>query len=96
MFVVILRFSENRERMGELMDAHKAWAKQGLDDGVFLMIGSLQPGLGGAILAHNISRQDLESFVDRDPFVAERIVTVEILEITPSKTDERLAFLSAV
>ncbi|MCW8126949.1 YciI family protein [Microbulbifer halophilus] len=93
MFIVLLKFTDDRERLGEFMQAHKAWAKQGLDDGVFLMIGSLQPGLGGGILAHNIDRGNLEAFVDRDPFVAEKIVTAEILEISPAKTDERLAFL---
>lgn len=93
MFIVLLKFTDDRERLGEFMEAHKAWTKQGLDDGVFLLIGSLQPGLGGGILAHNIAREELEAFVDRDPFVAERIVTAEILEISPAKTDERLAFL---
>lgn len=93
MFIVLLKFSGNRERMGEFMEAHKGWLKQGLDDGVFLLAGSLQPARGGGILAHNISRADLETFVDSDPFVTEHIVTAEILEISPSKADERLAFL---
>lgn len=93
MFIVLLKFSENRGRISAFMEAHKTWLKQGLDDGVFLLAGSLQPGLGGGILAHNIAREDLEAFVDRDPFVAENIVTAEILEITPSKADQRLAFL---
>jgi len=31
--------------------------------------------------------------VDEDPFVVEDVVSAEIIEITPSKTDERLAFL---
>jgi len=31
--------------------------------------------------------------VNGDPFVAENVVSAEILEITPSKADERLKFL---
>jgi hypothetical protein len=31
--------------------------------------------------------------VKSDPFVAEEIVTAEILEITPSRTSEQLKFL---
>jgi len=31
--------------------------------------------------------------VDSDPFVAENVVSSEILEITPSRADERLSFL---
>ncbi|WP_417825158.1 YciI family protein [Thalassospira lucentensis] len=93
MFTVFLRFAEHRARAPEFMDGHKAWIKQGFDDGVFLMVGSLQPNMGGAILAHAIARDALEARVKNDPFVVEGIVTAEILEITPVRADERLNFL---
>ena len=75
------------------MEGHNSWIKSGFDDGVFLLAGSLQPSAGGGIVAHNISLADLQSRVKLDPFVAQNIVTAEIVEITPAKTDERLAFL---
>jgi len=75
------------------MEGHKAWIKRGFDDGVFVLVGSLQPNLGGAVLAHNLSLSDLQARVNDDPFVAQNIVSAEILEITPSKTDDRLKFL---
>ncbi|MCO6413774.1 MAG: hypothetical protein J5I92_13625 [Thiogranum sp.] len=93
MFVVRLIFSENRSRAGAYLDGHNAWIKRGFDDGVFLLSGGLQPGLGGAVLAHNTSLCDLQNRVNGDPFVAENVVTAEILEITPAQTDERLSFL---
>lgn len=93
MFVVLLRFSDNRAQAGRFMDAHKDWLKQGFDDGVFALAGSLQPGLGGGILAHGVARADLETRVAADPFVAEGIVRAEIHEIAPARTDDRLAFL---
>lgn len=93
MFVVTLKFSSNKNQAGDFMDGHKAWLKRGFDDGVFLLAGSLQPDLGGGILAHNTSLQDLQNRVNEDPFVAEDIVSGDILEMTPSKADERLSFL---
>ncbi|WP_299621823.1 YciI family protein [Pelagibius sp.] len=93
MFVIVLRFGANKAKAGEFMDGHKAWIKSGLDDGVFLLVGSLQPGLGGAILAQGGSRPDLESRVQADPFVAEGVVDAEILEIAPAQADSRLDFL---
>lgn len=93
MFIVALRFSQNRSQAALHMDAHKAWIRCGVEEGVFLLAGSLQPNAGGAIVAHNISFPALQDRVALDPFVAEGIVTAEILEITPSLTDERLAFL---
>ena len=93
MFIVLLRFSENKGQAGQFMEGHKEWIKRGFDDGVFLLAGSLQPSLGGGIMAHNTSLPDLQSRVNADPFVAENVVTAEILEITPSRTDGRLEFL---
>jgi uncharacterized protein YciI len=93
MFIVLLRFSSNRSQAGQFMEGHKQWIRQGFDDGVFLLAGTLQPGLGGAIVAHNISLADLRRRVDKDPFVAEDVVSADILEIAPSRADEKLKFL---
>jgi len=75
------------------MDGHKLWVKQGFDEGKFLLVGSLQPNLGGSLIVHNSSLSELQERVNQDPFVAENIVRAEIIEISPSKTDERLQFL---
>lgn len=95
MFVVTLTFSHNKDRAGALMEGHKAWIQRGFDQGLFLMVGSLQPNKGGAIIAHDVEKDALETFVAEDPFVAERVVTADILEITPARLDERMAFLAA-
>lgn len=93
MFIVFLKFSENKSAAGQHMDGHNAWLKRGFDDGVFLLAGSLQPNLGGGILAHGPSMADLEQRVKADPFVAEGVVSAEIHELTPAKADDRLGFL---
>jgi len=93
MFVVLLRFSANKAQASHFMEGHKKWIKCGFDDGVFLLAGSLQASLGGGIVAHNSSLSDLQSRINDDPFVSEDVVSAEILEITPSRTDERLKFL---
>ena len=93
MFVVLLKFSGNKDRAGQFMDGHKEWLKRGFDEGVFLLAGSLQPNSGGGILAHNTSLPELQSRVKADPFVEKDVVNAEILEIAPSKADERLKFI---
>lgn len=84
MFIVLLKFSGNKAQAGQFMDGHKAWLKRGFDDGVFLVAGSLKPQGGGGIMAHNISRQDLQARVDDDPFVAHDVVDPEIIEFEPT------------
>jgi uncharacterized protein YciI len=93
MFIVLLKFSANKARAGEFMNGHKEWIQRGFDDSVFLMAGSLQPSLGGAILAHRASLPEIQARVKDDPFVAKNIVSAEIFEVTPSKVEERLQFL---
>jgi len=93
MFIVLLKFSDNKGQASQFMEGHNKWIKRGFDDGILLLVGSLQPNLGGGIVAHNTSLPDLQSRVNSDPFVAENVVSAEIIEITPSKTDDRLNFL---
>ena len=93
MLIVFLKFSANKQRAGALMQGHNEWIRSGLADGVFLLVGSLQPGLGGAIVAHQTTREELELRLQSDPFVAENVVTVELFEVSPAKSDPRLAFL---
>ena len=93
MFIVLLKFSANRGRAAEFMEGHKQWIRRGIEDGIILLAGSLQPGLGGAIVALDSSLAALQSRFNLDPFVTQDVVSVEILEITPSTVDDRLKFL---
>lgn len=95
MFLVLLKFSSNKGQAGQFMEAHRQWIQRGFDDAVFLLAGNLQPSLGGAILVHNTSPSELETRVNDDPFVAQNIVSAEIIEIAPSRADARLGFLLA-
>lgn len=93
MFMVMLRFVGDRSRASQLLEGHKRWIERGFSDGVFALVGSVQPNAGGAVLAHSLSLADLQTRLNDDPFVAENVVSVEIIDITPSKLDDRLAFL---
>ncbi|MBI3433069.1 MAG: hypothetical protein HY018_12765 [Hydrogenophilales bacterium] len=93
MFVIQLKFSTNKANAGQFMDGHNAWLKAYFADGTFLLAGTIQPKLGGAILAHNATPDQIQAVVKEDPFVAEGVVTAEIIEITPSKAVPQLAFL---
>lgn len=95
MFIVQLRFSDNRAAAKTHMAEHNAWLDQGFAEGVFLLSGSLMPQAGGCILAHDISLEALTQRVNEDPFVAERVVSADIVELNPGRTDPRLAFLLA-
>ncbi len=94
MFIVLLRFSNAKSKARDLMAAHNEWIERGFENGVFLVVGSLQPGMGGAVVAHNTTRVEIEARVQSDPFVTREVVTAEILEVSLSKKDPRLAFVA--
>jgi uncharacterized protein YciI len=95
MFIIVLRFSDNAGQASQFAEGHKRWIQRGFADGVFLLAGSLQPNLGGAILAQGASLSELRARIEDDPFVAEGIVAAEVLEFAASRADERLKFLLA-
>lgn len=93
MFIIYLRLAENKAKAPEFMAGHNEWIARGVEDGVFLVVGSLRPEGGGAIIAHGEDRPLIEARVAADPFVRESVVTVEIQEVAPVRTDKRLSFL---
>ena len=78
MFVVLLRFADNKSAAADHMAAHRDWVQQGVDDGVFVLVGG----------------EETAQRVADDPFVVHGVVAAEIVEIEPSITDPRLTFLA--
>lgn len=93
MFFILLKFSSNKANAGQFMDGHNAWLKEGFSKGTFLLAGSIQPKLGGVVIAHNVTLEQIQTIVKEDPFVAEDVVTAEVIEITPSKAVPQLEFM---
>ena len=86
MYIILLRFTENRAALARHLDAHKAWLAAGFDEGAFLAAGSIGPNVGGCVLARGASREQVLERVNRDPFVKEAIVSAEVLEYEPTRT----------
>ncbi|VAW52450.1 hypothetical protein MNBD_GAMMA05-1073 [hydrothermal vent metagenome] len=93
MFIILLKFSDNKSKAPEFMQGHKDWIKRGFDESLFLISGSIKPNMGGCIIAHNTSQEKLQQYVNEDPFVARNIVTAQVLVISANQVDKRLNFL---
>ncbi|RPA56841.1 hypothetical protein EF294_20395 [Gordonia oryzae] len=94
MFVIILRFSDNKSAAADHLPAHQAWVQRGVAEGIFVLVGSIRPGLGGALVAAGGTREQIQARVAQDPFVIHGVVAAEIIDIEPNTTDPRLAFLA--
>lgn len=93
MFIIFLKFSDNKTAASEFMTAHNDWIAQGFADGKFLCVGSLSPAAGGAIISHGEGRDELEARVAADPFVIHGVVSAEICEVDAKRTIPALNFL---
>ena len=94
MYIVLLKFAENKAAASEYMDAHDAWIAQGFADGVFQCVGSLASG-GGALIAYDEEPSAFDERIRSDPFVEHGVVNAEIHQIAPKRTVSALEFLKA-
>lgn len=94
MYIVMLKFAENKSAAPEFMDAHNAWIAQGFADGVFQCVGSLAAG-GGAVIAHGEEPSAFDKRVRSDPFVEHGVVSAEIHQVDPKRTASALEFMKA-
>lgn len=93
MYIIFLKFGPNRPQAGQWMAEHVQWLQQGIDDGVFLVAGSLDDAQGGAVLTANVDRDALLDRVGQDPFVVHGVVGAEMIAIAPSRMAPGMAEL---
>ena len=93
MHIVLLKFGPNRSQAAQWMAGHKEWIEKGINDGVFLLAGSLENAQGGALLAIKLSKAEVTAVVEEDPFVKHQVVEPEIVSIAPSRMAAGLAEL---
>lgn len=93
MYIITLNLTDRKSQAADHMAAHNEWIARGFEDGVFLVVGSLKPQGGGAIIALADNRSEIESRLAADPFVREGIAEPHIQEVDPARTDARLSFL---
>lgn len=93
MYIIFLKFGPNRSQAGQWMADHVQWIQQGMEDGTFLMAGSLDNAQGGVLLASNVAREEMVRRVEQDPFVVHQVVTAEIHAVTPSRMAQGLSIL---
>lgn len=84
MFVVLLTYERPLDEIDRMMRAHVAFLEEGYRAGMILTSGRQVPRQGGVILAVAPSREAVESFMQRDPFVREKLATFEIVEFRTS------------
>jgi uncharacterized protein YciI len=96
MFVVELEYVAELEEIDAHMAAHVAFLKKHYADGHFLVSGRKIPRDGGIIIATGTDREAVEKIAREDPFVAQGLATVRVVEFRASqKTSDTQRFTDA-
>ena len=77
------------------MVGHKEWIEKGINDGVFLLAGSLENSQGGALLAVKLNKAEVTALVEEDPFAKHQVVEPEVISIVPWRMVDGFASLLA-
>lgn len=81
-FLLISRYTAPRERIEELVPEHRAFLRERLESGLFVLSGRRVPWEGGVIVARG-TREQIEAAVAADPFTRAGAAETEIVEFEP-------------
>jgi uncharacterized protein YciI len=93
MFIVTLRYKAPLADIEQALPGHRDWLIRNYSEGVFLLSGPLNPHTGGVILAHGLTRDELDARLADDPFNKGKLADYDVVELLPRGADPRLAFL---
>lgn len=93
MYIVFLRFSQNRAQAGQWMAEHNKWLADGFAAGDFAIAGSLENSQGGVLIARDMEQSALLEKVGQDPFVLHGVVAAEVHRFKPSRLADGLGAL---
>jgi uncharacterized protein YciI len=85
MFVIELIYKADLAEIDAHMTAHVTFLKKYYAAGNFLVSGRKVPRDGGIILAVGKNRREIDAIIQEDPFVAERLAEVRIIEFRASQ-----------
>lgn len=84
-FVIEVTYAAPLLAIDELLAAHRAHLEQGYRTGMLLLSGPQVPRTGGVILARAKSLEELQTFIDADPFSTRGVAKYRVVEFQPTK-----------
>jgi uncharacterized protein YciI len=90
MFIIELIYKADLSEIDAAMKEHMAFLKRGYAAGVFVVSGRKIPREGGVLLALGSDRAKMEELMAHDPFVAQGLADVRIIQFRASQRASNL------
>lgn len=85
MFIVMLTYKKPLEIIDQYLAAHRAYLDEGYAKNFLIASGPKNPRTGGVLISQLKNREQLENFLQQDPFSMNDVIDFEIIEFTPVK-----------
>jgi uncharacterized protein YciI len=90
-FLIFIRYTAPISDIELHTASHRAFLQEGYDSGMLLMSGPLVPRTGGVLIARADSPEQVMAFLARDPFTLAGVVSHELIEFKPVKSQAFVA-----
>lgn len=84
-FVVVLRYLVSIDVIDKHRPAHLEFLESYYKKEIFIASGAQVPRTGGIILAKDVSREQLLTIIEQDPFYQYRCAEFQVFEFLPNK-----------
>lgn len=89
MFIVMVNYIQPLEKVDEFLKSHSEFLDKYYEEKKFIFSGRRNPRVGGVITVNADSKEEVEQIIKEDPFYINNIAKYEIIELQPTKWDER-------
>jgi uncharacterized protein YciI len=85
MFVLLSRYLKPLDEVDRWLSEHRAFLERQYEAHRLLTSGPQNPRIGGVIVTHDISREELDALLAADPFVREGVAEYHVIEFKPTR-----------
>jgi uncharacterized protein YciI len=85
MFVLISHYLRPLDEVDRWLSEHRAFLDRHYEAHHVLASGPQNPRVGGIVVTHDLSREEVEAMLAEDPFVREGISEYQIVEFKPTR-----------
>lgn len=91
MFIVILNYIKPLEELDKYMEPHLKFLDKYYSMKKIVFSGKKSPRTGGVIVSNAETREEIEEIIKEDPFYIHSLAEYEVVEMIPTKWDERFS-----
>lgn len=92
MFIILVKYKKPLDIVDQHLVAHRSFLDEGYQKNYFIASGPQNPRSGGIILSQLTDREQLQKFMQQDPFYLQGVADYEFIEFDPVKSHPNFSY----